>query len=279
MPIAAPTGLDLLDPSKMTAGALARQALKECGAIGVGQSPTAEDLQDAQFRLQLMLQQWERKSQLIYRLATRGITSTGALTYSIGPGGDIDTNLRWNPFTDSYDASFGPTYPVSARPAKIESSFVRQLTLGQPNQIDYPMRIIQTRNDYNRIALKQLQTFPGYLFFDPTWPLGTLFPWPVPQANIYALYVTFLEQLPPMFATSSAVVDLPFEYFAAILYNLAMRLRSKYGIATYQGDQLPQLAKDALEVLTSANLRITQLVMPNDLLTGQQYNIFSDRMY
>jgi hypothetical protein len=141
------------------------------------------------------------------------------------------------------------------------------------------MRLIQTMNDYNRIALKKLQTFPGYLFYDPGWPLGTLYPWPVPQASIYALFVTFLEQLPPMFAGLAQTINLPFEYFDAVLANLALRLRSKYGLPTFPGDLLPGRAKETLQTLRKANTRITSLVMPNDLLTGQQYNIFSDRMY
>jgi hypothetical protein len=141
------------------------------------------------------------------------------------------------------------------------------------------MRLIQTRNDYNRIALKQLATFPGYVFYDANWPLGYLYPWPVPQPSIYELHVSVVEQLPPMFATTSIVITLPFEYYNALVMQLALRLRPKYGLNTYPGDQLPGMAKEAVQTLRKVNTRITSLVMPNDLLTGQQYNIFSDRMY
>lgn len=269
-----------LNPAQTTAGDICKQALKDCGAIGQGQSPTAEDTSEAQMRLQWMLQEWERKSLLVYHLVTNGINpTTGATTYSIGPGGNIDTNQPFNPFNQQFNYQFGPAYPASARPAKIESAFLRQIQNTAPNQIDYPLRIIQTMNDYNRIALKSLQTFPGYLFYDPAWPLGVLYPWPVPQANIYAFYCTYLEQLPPMFATQSTVINLPFEYFNAMVLSLALRLRPKYGIVSFPGDPLPGLVKDAIATLRKANTRVTSLVMANDLLTGQQYNIFSDRMY
>ena len=277
--------MTLLNPSNTSVNDICTEALRECGAIGVGQSPSAADLVGAQARLQWMLQTWERKSLLVYHLVTAGVVCNGGQTYTIGPGGQFDTNIPWMPFSAAFGAGgllpannpFGPTYPVSARPSKIESSFVRQLVNSQPNQIDYPMRLIQTMNDYNRIALKQLSTFPGYLFYDPAWPLGLLYPWPVPQPEIYALFVTVVEQLPPMFATAGAVFSLPFEYYSAMYLNLALLLRPKYSIPTFPGDMLPGLAKDALATLRKSNTRITQLQMPADLLTGKQYNIFSDQ--
>lgn len=268
-----------LNPSATTAGDICTQALRECGALGVGQSALAQDISEAQMRLQWMLQEWERKSLLVYQTVDMSVVCTGAQTYSIGPGGDIDTNRDWDPFNTQFNVQFGPTYPVSARPAKIESAFVRQITQSQPNQIDYPLRLIQTQADYNRIALKQLQSFPGWLYYSAGWPRGTLYPWPVPQANIYELHVSVLQQLPPMFANTSVVLSIPFEYLNAMVQNLGLRLRPKYGIVASPGDALPGLARDALATLRKANTRIASLEMPNDLLTGQQYNIFSDRMY
>lgn len=251
----------VLDPTNTTLGDLCTEALKECGYIGVGQTPLAEDLNGAWMRLQWMLQQWERKRWLVYHLVHLSKTSTGTQTYTIGPGGDIDTGAG------------------SVRPMKIESAFLRQLTQSQPNQIDYPLAILQSREDYDKIALKQLQSFPGWIFLDSDWPLGTIFAWPVPQANIYAVHVSIIAQLPMSFATQASVFNIPFEYYNAMLFNLAIRLRPKYQIGTYPGDPLPGLAKDALAVLRGANTQIAKLQMPADLLRPGIYNIFSDRSY
>ena len=267
-----------LDPSQTTAGDICYQALRECNAYGVGQTPLGQDITDAQIRLQWMLQQWERKRWLVYHTVDLQVECTGAQSYSIGPGGQIDTNQAYNPFNTQFNPQFGPSAPVSARPTRVLSAFIRQIN-NPGNLIDYPLRLIQSREDYNRIALKQLATFPGYLFYDPAWPLGALYPWPVPQASIYELHVTVVEQLPPLFATSNTVINLPFEYFNAMMLNLALRLRPKYSIPTFPGDPLPGLAKESLQVLREGNTAIAQLVVPNDLLSGQQYNIFSDRMY
>ena len=328
-----------LNPANTTPGDIASAALRECGAWGVGQTPLADDISDAIARLQWMLQQWERKRWFIWHLVDYAKVSTGAQFYTLGPGGDFDTNQTYNPFNNQFTPQFSPAFPISARPNQIESSFLRQLvsqpqqiippsgsgqfnpqfnpqfqtgsggggstggafnpqfnpqfqTAGSgpgpgptpiagplPNFIDYPMTLIRSREDYNKIALKSLMSFPGYVFYDSAWPVGVVYPWPVPQANIYELHITVREQLPPMFYNTSVVFNIPYEYYNAMIYNLALRLRPKYGIQTMPGDALPGLAKDSLNIFNLANFQISRLSIPGDLQRPQLYNIFSDRMY
>lgn len=249
----------LLDPAATTVGDICTQALRECGALGVGQSALAEDLNDAWARLQWMLQQWERKRWLVYHLVDLAKVSTGAMAYSVGPAGDFDTGAG------------------SVRPARLASAFVRQIKIPTPNQIDFPLEIIQSREDYNRIALKSLTSFPSDAFLDTGWPLAQLYVWPVPNPAIYEIHISVMAQLPYKFAGLATVFVLPDEYLAAMLYNLALRLRPKYRIGTKPGDMLPGLARDSLGVLRGANLQIARLTMPGGLKQGQQYNIFSDR--
>jgi hypothetical protein len=288
--------MSAIDPSRTTAIDLASQALRDCGAWGVGQTPLAEDIQDAKMRLQWMLQQWERKRWFVYHLVTYKVVARqdpeglyqGKQFYTVGPGGDFNTDIRIRPWSDGAELGtqqgqfaneFGAGYPISARPSKIESCFLRQLTMSQPNQIDYPMTQIFSMEDYNRIALKGLSSFPGYFFYDSSWELGLLYPWPIPQANIYEVHISIREQLPPMFTQSAMVIDLPYEYFNALVLNLALRLRPKYGIVGMPGDTLPTMAKDSLNVLKKTNFQIARIQIPGDLVRPQLYNIFSDRMY
>lgn len=253
--------MSLVTPSNCSVSDLCSAALVESGAYGVGQTPLAGDITDAQARLQIMLQEWNRKRWLVYHLKTVLATSTGAITYSVGPGGAFDTG------------------PDAQRPDKIESGFLRQLTQSQPNQIDYPLELLQSMEDYNHIALKQLQSFPGKIFYDPTWPLGTLYVWPVMQANIYATGITVKEILPSSFASGATVFNLPYEYYSAMLYNLALRLRPRFALKSFPGDILPELAKNSLNVLRGANTAIARLQVPADLNRPGVYNIFSDRYY
>lgn len=166
----------------------------------------------------------------------------------------------------------------SVRPMRLESAFLRQIQNTQPNQVDYPLQIIQSREDYNRIRLKSLVSFPNSIFYDSDWPLGSIFPWPVPSANIYAVYVSVLQQL-ASFTNLSARINVPYEYYNAIVTNLALRLRSKYGISASPGDPLPGNAKNALNVLRGANTQIATLQVPAGLGRAGIYNIFSDTFY
>ena len=237
-----------------TAGDLINLSLKDAGIIGVGQTALAEDSNSALTRMNWMIDQWARKRWLVYHLIDLGITSTGATTYTIGPSGDMN---------------------MSVRPDRLEAAFMRQISVSPPNQIDYPLEILEAREDYNNIALKQLQSFPEYVFYDAAWPLGVVYPWPVLQPTIYALHVTVKDVLAEI-ASLSSVINLPGEYFAALNTNLAVILRDAYDLPPKP--VLIERAKMALNVLRGANAQIGRLTMPPGLMKSGVYDFFSDRI-
>lgn len=281
-----PAQISLLDPVSLTVGDLCKQALRECAAVGVGQTPLAEDINDAWFRLQTMVQQWERKRWHVYHISEYSTgPSTGQTTpYTIGPGQQIDTNTQ-NPWNAQFNNQFGAggaQAPVSsARPNRIEYAFLRQLTNTQAapgtNLVDYPLRVLQSREDYSKIALKTMVSFPGCVFLDTDWPAGKVYVYPVMQANIYELHLGIRCQLPISWPTLATKFILPFEYYGAMLYNLALRLGPKYGITPSQ--ELREAAKDSLNVLDSGNAQIAALGVPSMLTRPGIYNIFDDRNY
>lgn len=230
-------------------------ALKKAGILGVGQTPLAEDTNDAYDDLQDMLGQWQRKRWLIYHLVDYEKTGTGALYYTVGPGGDFN---------------------ITPRPDKIESAFFRQLVQSQPNQVDYPLQIIEAREDYNLIALKQLQSFPQYVFYDAGFPVGKVYPWPLIQSNLYSLHITVKATL-AQFTSLAQVIELPLEYFAALKFNLALRLKQAYQMPV--DPALVALAKDSLNVIRNANTQIPRLQIPSSLIRPGIYNIYSDQYY
>ena len=87
-------------------------ALKQSGVLGVGQTASAEDMNDAFKLLQMMLGQWQVDRFMVFHLVTNSILCTGQQSYTIGPGGNINI----------------------PRPDRISSAFVRQLTQAQTNQ-------------------------------------------------------------------------------------------------------------------------------------------------
>ena len=227
-------------------------ALKDCGAIGVGQSPRAEDVSDAMTKLNQMVAEWSRKRWLVYELIESYLTSTGAQSYTIGPNAQI---------------------PVSPRPNSISSAFFRQnINGGLP--IDYPLEIILAREDYNKIALKTMPAFSSFLFYDSGFPVGNIYTWPVLPATTYELHVTYKKDL-AQFTALNQTISMPLEYINAMQWNLALRL-----CPTYQLDPselLVGLAKDALNAIRGANPQVGRLSMPSDLVRRGNYNIYSDQ--
>lgn len=229
-------------------------SLKQSGVIGVGQTPLAEDTNDAFTLLNFMLNQWQSKRWLVYHLIDVSFVSTGAKFYTVGPGQQFNCT----------------------RPDRIEAAFFRQTIPSVPNQIDYPLQQISSRENYNDIALKNLTSFPSYYFYDSAFPIGFLYPWPLPQANLYEIHISIKETLAAFTSLTQAII-LPEEYYAALLYNLAVRLRPMY--------QLPPdpttiaLAKDALAVLRGSNAQIPALTLDRNLIRGGIYNIYADSFF
>lgn len=230
--------------------------LRDSGVVGTGQIPLAQDINDMFTRLNMMLAQWQRKRWLIWHLIDVAIPSTGAQSYSIGPGGDVE---------------------MLVRPDRIESAFFRQIiNATPPNQIDYYLEILESREDYNKIALKQLSSFGMYVFYDSGFPLGHIYCWPIPQANIYEIHVS-LKELLNAFTSLTQTIILPPEYEAAIVYCLMQRARIAYRLPQDKG--IDGLARDALNTLRKANTQIPRLQMPTGLVRPSgYYNVYSDQI-
>jgi hypothetical protein len=140
-----------------------------------------------------------------------------------------------------------------------------------------PLTVLQAREDYDRIALKQLASFPSYIFYDPVYPAGVLYPWPIPQASIYEIFVITKVELAAITSLATEI-NLPPEYQAALHYNLCARLRPAYQLPP--DPSIVALAKDALNTVRGANTQIPRAVMPRSLvMRGGGYNVWSDQGY
>lgn len=257
--------MSVLDPLNTTVGDLCSEILKDAGALGIGQTASGEDLNDVWTRLQWELQLWERKRWLIYHLVTFLVQSTGQITpYTVGTG--------------NAQISVGAA-GVASRPNRIERAFFQQVVTSPNGPVRYPLKLLDSMEDYVRITLPNLGNFTLVAFYDPAWPVGQLYCWPWPQSGIYSVGIVVREQLPQKFATLATAISLPPEYFGAIVPVMALRMRPKYGITTYPGDELPRLAKTGLATLRAGNTAIAELAIPKGLVRRGQYNIYSDTNY
>jgi hypothetical protein len=245
------TPLDALTPLNILT-----LAFKDAGVLGVGQTLLAEDVSDGLTRLNMLMAQWANSRYLVYQLTNLSLTSTGAQTYTIGPGGSFN---------------------IAVRPDRLENGcYFRQLVQSSPNQVDYNLELLESWEDYNEIVLKQLQTFPQYIFYDPGYPLGTIYPYPIPQANIYMLNLLVKGAVISQFTSLTQIISMPNVYFLALILTLAVHFRSAYRLPPDQ--LLEQRAKEAREVVRGGNTALARLRMPKGLVRGGGYNIYSDQI-
>ena len=247
-------------PTFATVRELCTFALKNCGIIGLGQTAGAEQISDAHTYLRGMMKSWRENRWLVFRLVDSSFVGNNAQTHTIGPTGDI---------------------VVDVRPSRLEGAYVVQLQPGGGTQISWPLGLIQSREDYSMIALKTLQSVPGYIFYDPTLPNGTLYPWPIPS-SLYEVHVLTKHILDDLGSLNDTLAGLPNEYAEALWSNLAVRVSAmKGGVGVSLSKTVEDIARASLANIKSANYAIGQLGMPKDLASspGQKFNVYTGFPY
>ena len=153
-------------------------ALREAGISGVGQTPLAEDITDCFTLLHRMLAQWQKKRWIVPYLYE-----------VVAPGNNLKSNL------------IGPgQYYNSLRPDKIQAAYFKQLipndfgpsfgpSFGNvnnspgSNQVSFRLTPIWSYEDYALIALKELNSWPQFFFYDGKYPYGNVYIWPIPSTQ------------------------------------------------------------------------------------------------
>ena len=227
-----------------TARDLVTLALKEAGVLGVGQTALAEDISDGFTLLRRMLAQWQKKRWLIPMLIDVKADGNDLVSNPIGVG------EYWN----------------TPRPDKLQAAYF-VLKDSEPNPVSYPLALIWSYEDYSKIALKELDSFPRGVFYDGAFPTGNIFVWPIPSDR-YEIHLIIKGQLGfPDDTGLDSEFELPPEYEEAIHYNLCIRLCSmyQYPVNPVQAG----LAKLALNTIKVANAQIPTLDMPRSLRFGR----------
>lgn len=262
-----------------TAADIVRLALKDAGVLGVGQTANAEDTNDVFDTLNMMLAQYNLKRWLIFHLLDVAVVSTGAISYTIGTGEDFDTprpdRLEDGCFLrqiiqGSFSGDSGSGDPILDGPILGDGASGIALS----NSIDYPLQILESREDYSRIAQKALNTFPTYIFYDAAYPVGVVYPWPVANADMYEIHICVKAQLTE-FANLADEINLPHAYYAALRYNLGATIRPLYQMPP--DPTLTALAVTSLNTIRNSNAQIPRLRIP--IGRGGRYNVYSDRLY
>ena len=220
-----------------TTGDLITFVLRAAGVNGVGQTPLAEESNTVLDLLRMLLGQWQRKRWLVWNEQEVSKVSTGAQWYTIGPAQDFDT----------------------ARPDRIHAAWFRFEPFDGPNAVDISLGIIEAREDWARITLKDMHSIPSAVFYDSSFPIGRVTFVPVPPASHYELHLVLKASL-PTYTTLTDPLNLPDEYIEALMWSLCVRTQMAYGLPA-SPDHAAAM-KVAMNTIKLANTQIQQLGMP-----------------
>lgn len=206
---------------------LLKEASVMAGTLAIGEELSAAEQEYALSKLNQMVDMWATDRLAIYRSQRSGPFDlvSGTASYSIGDG------ATWN----------------VARPMWIDDAGIVQTTV-TPN-VELRMKIL-TKREWAQIGVKTVQsTLPRSLWYDQTFPDGTIYLYPVPSyANQVVLYIPIAVA---EFADLTTAISLPPGYRIAMISNLAVILGM--GIRTPAADVLA-LAQSSYGGLKGANV-------------------------
>jgi hypothetical protein len=234
-----------------TVGDLLHTVLKASGILGIGQDAMADDLSTGLDLLRALIAQWQKKRWLVYVEQTVSVpSSTGALSYSIGPGCDFD---------------------VAGRPDHISRAFIRIIPGVAPNLVDIPVEVLRSREDYVMISIKTLETIPAVVYYESGFPTGQVYFWPVPPASQYGLFLVVKVPL-PTYVSIADPLNVPDEYIDALIWTMAVRMQASYGLQA-RPDHVA-MAAYAMNTLRQANAQIPELAIPAPIrLRGDGFSL------
>lgn len=218
----------------MTARDMIEYALQEIGAIAVSEAVSNADAQAGLVRLNSLLDTWQTERLTIYNLNRAVYTLVASqASYTIGP-----TGADWT--------------------CVVRPTFIQRAGMLDSDDNESPVEML-TPDRYMAIVDKTLtSTDATQLYYNPTFPLGTVFLYPVPtDATVQAvLYIPI-----PLTAglTLDTALTLAPAYEEAIRYNLALRLCPVMGRPL--DPLIADLARETKKNIKSANHQVQEMVV------------------
>ena len=212
----------------------------------LGFTPNAAEAADAMEALNLMLQEWSASPIGLHKVTRESVTLANATaSYTIGTGGVLNT----------------------VRPSRIEEAFIRD------SSMDYPVKVYFSYSEYASIAFKSTPGMPCRIYFERSFPLGTVLLYPTPDAA-YSLWLYSFKPLATYTSLSDALA-LPPEYESAIKFNLAVDLSEEFGRKL--SNVTAKRADDTMKALQRLNAQpVTQINTDPFGACGRRYDITSD---
>lgn len=146
---------------------LITDAFIEIGAVAPGEYPSPEEQQWGLRKLNRLIDEWQARQAYVYSYAFDVYTLVAGLSpHTIGPSAVATFKTNGQP-----------------RPVRLESAALLLNNDTTTGVVDLPMNI-RDRQWWAANQVKGIQTnVPTDVFYDPTFPDGSLYFWPVPNAQ------------------------------------------------------------------------------------------------
>lgn len=213
-----------------TALDLITEALQELGVLNAAEVPSGDDAALGLSKLNQIIDNMNAERAAIYAEVFTTYTLTANLNpHTIGPTGQ--------------------TYTVTQRPVSIDGANIIDNTVSPT--VRFPLRVTSDYQDYLAVAVRGLTSpIPTVLYYDPAWPNGNIYLYPVPDTayqlelmtrqllSEYALTTTF--SLPPGYK-NALILTLAEDLQPAMHVPLAPKTeeRAREARARIQGNNVP----------------------------------------
>lgn len=218
----------------MTALTLVTRALQLAGVIASGETATAEESADGLLTLNSLIEEWATQGLTMFTRTrvTHSLVASQA-SYTIGASGADITR---------------------ARPPRIEMASMIDTT-ADPD-LEIPVDVL-SEDQWRDIGQKaQTSTRPLAIYYVPTFPLGTIFVWPVGTVATIQM-VLYVPDLVDTLAALSTTLSLPPGYEKALRTNLALELCPEYG--RIPSDVIVAMARESKANVKRANYRPVEM--------------------
>lgn len=244
---------------------ICRSALRRINAVGVGATPTPDDLADAFALLQDLVSSWKTERLIIPYIKRTTWTLTSAKgtignPYTVGSGGDVDVSL----------------------PARVVDLIFKYQDTSVSPTMEYQL-VQLTDNEWRATPQKTLTgTLPARCYYQPTFVagFGSLYLMPVPsQSNLQGiLYAPATIDRP---VTVNDAVIVPDAYLRFMKTNLAIECAPVWRAGLPLDQELVRQARESKANVKGANIRPNEMAMDTALGSlGRQisggYDINSD---
>ncbi len=213
--------------------AIITRALRICGAIGQGETPTAVAITEGAEALNDLVKEMETDGMPLWKVKVMtAFALTATQTYNIGVGSTVNQTA----------------------PLKVLQAFLRD-TSTTPN-LDTPL-LIDTQQDYLYMGSKTATGSPNQIWYDPPGPgiitvsdlKGVLTVYPLPDASAIAnKQIVLVAHLPfDDFVASTDIPDFPSYWYNAVKWGLAAELAYEYGVALAERSMIAKRADEHRE--------------------------------